>query len=165
MLFKRLKHILLDYFQTQTSNAELIQSQPVETQPQGSLPRPRVSSSSSSQTDAMYENVDDILASQTSNPTISQREELGSKQSQKIDTVYSILQARTVMASVGKSDNSKDSKGYKKMQDTMASQSVSLDEAEHTRQTDTLYSLLQKPNNLSSQCHQQVKQDVEKPKT
>ena len=39
-----------------------------------------------------------------------------------------------------KSDNRKDAKGHKKMWE--ASESVTLDEAEHTRQTDTVYSVL-----------------------
>ena len=161
MLFKRLKHVLPDYFQTPISNAQLVQSQRVEMQPQESLPRPRVSTSSS-QADVSYENVETTCASQTRNPTICPGEELGFKQSQEVDTVYSVLQAPTVTASLGKSDNDKDTKGCKKIREAT---SVSLDEAEHTRQIDTVYSVLQKPKCQKAQRHQQDKQYVEKPKT
>ncbi|KAF1380754.1 hypothetical protein PFLUV_G00167270 [Perca fluviatilis] len=74
--------------QTATSTAPIIQSQPVEAQSV-----PRVSTSSSSQAEACYENVDATQPCQTSSPTISPRDELGSKQSQTVDTVYSFLQA------------------------------------------------------------------------
>ncbi|KAI4808395.1 hypothetical protein KUCAC02_000457 [Chaenocephalus aceratus] len=67
--------------QKQTSPARIIQSQPAEEQ---SNSVPRVSSSTSSQ--AWYENVDDALPCQTSSPNISPREELGSKR--EVDTVY-----------------------------------------------------------------------------
>ncbi|XP_044197305.1 uncharacterized protein LOC122973665 [Thunnus albacares] len=153
-----------NHHQTHISNAQLMQSQPVEMQPQESLPRPRVSTSSS-QGDVTYENVETTCASQTSNPTISPGEELGSKQSQEVDTVYSLLQAPAVTASLGKSDNGKNTKACKKIREATASQTVTLDGAEHTRQIDTVYSVLQKPKSLKSQHHQQDKQDVEKPKT
>ncbi|TDG99653.1 hypothetical protein EPR50_G00195990 [Perca flavescens] len=69
---------------TDTSTAPIIPSQPVEAQSE-----PRVSTSSSSQAEACYENVDATQPCQTSSPTISPRDE----QSQKVDTVYSFLQA------------------------------------------------------------------------
>ncbi|XP_042257148.1 uncharacterized protein si:ch1073-220m6.1 [Thunnus maccoyii] len=150
-----------NHHQTHISNAQLMQSQPVEMQPQESLPRPRVSTSSS-QGDVTYENVETTCASQTSNPTISPGEELGSKQSQEVDTVYSLLQAPAVTASLGKSDNGKNMKACKKIREATF---VTLDEADHTRQIDTVYSVLQKPKSLKAQHHQQDKQDVEKPKT
>ncbi|KAM7366425.1 hypothetical protein PAMP_015863 [Pampus punctatissimus] len=130
-----------NHHQTQTSNAQLTQNQPVETQPQGSPQRPRVSFST--QADVTYENVDDTRSSQTSNPTIRSlqtREESRSKQSQKADTVYSFLQVPTVMASLGKSDSSKDTKGCKKITGAPASPSVPMNEAAHTMQIDTLQS-------------------------
>ncbi|XP_044040826.1 uncharacterized protein LOC122870583 [Siniperca chuatsi] len=140
-----------NHHQAQTSSAQLTQSQPVEAQPQLV---PRVSTSSSGQSEASYENVDAAQPSQTSSPTISPREELGSKQSQKVDTVYSVLEVANVNASLGKSDGSKATKGHKKIQEALTSQSVTVDEAEHPTQIDTVYSMLQKPKNLKSQHHQ-----------
>ncbi|XP_078132250.1 uncharacterized protein LOC144534284 [Sander vitreus] len=131
--------------QTETSTAPIIQSQQVEAQSV-----PRVSTSSSSQAEASYENVDATQPCQTSSPTISPRDELGPKQSQKVDTVYSFLQVPNVTSSLGKSDSSK---GPMKVQEASTSQ----DEAQHsslTAQIDTVYSVLQKPKNLKSQHHQ-----------
>ncbi|CAK6976572.1 uncharacterized protein si:ch1073-220m6.1 [Scomber scombrus] len=141
------------HHQTQTSNAELTRCQPVETQPQGSVPRPRVSTSSS-QADNTYENVDALCDSQTRNPTIHPNEESCAQQSQTVDTVYSVLQAPTVTEPQGQSDSSKDTKGHKKTQEAL--ESVRLDEAEQIRQIDTVYSVLKKPKSLKSQHHQQA---------
>ncbi|KAM7377141.1 hypothetical protein PAMA_013764 [Pampus argenteus] len=122
---------------------QLIQNQPAETQPQGS--QHRTSVSSSTQADVTYENVE------SSNPTISSlpsRDESRSKQNQKTDTIYSFLQVPTVMAS--ESDSSKDTKGCEKITGATASPSGPLNEAGHTMQIDTVYSVLQKPRNLKS---------------
>ena len=72
--------------------------------------------------------------------------EFGPKQ--KVDTVYSVLQAPKVTSSVGKSDSSK---GHNKVQEALTTQYASLDGAEHPVQIDTVYSVLQKPKNLESQ--------------
>nr|XP_033465024.1 uncharacterized protein si:ch1073-220m6.1 [Epinephelus lanceolatus] len=127
-------------FQGQTSSAQLIENQPVDAQP-----AQRVSTSSSSQAEASYENVDTSQPCQTSSPTISPREGLGSAQSQKVDTVYSILQAPKMTSSLGKVDGSEDTKGPKDVQEASASQYVILDEAQHSAKIDTVYSVLQKP--------------------
>ncbi|XP_049425153.1 T-lymphocyte surface antigen Ly-9 [Epinephelus fuscoguttatus] len=130
-------------FQGRTSSAQLIENQPVDAQPQ---PAQRVSTSStSSQAEASYENVDTSQPCQTSSPTISPREGLGSAQSQKVDTVYSILQAPNVTSSLGKVDGSENTKGPKDVQKASASQYAILDEAQHPAKIDTVYSVLQKP--------------------
>lgn len=120
------------FFHEQTSTAHLIQNQQVETQTQ---PEPRVSTSSVSQAEAAYENVNVIHPSQTS----STRQGLGSMPSQTVDTVYSVLEAPKV------SDRSKDTKGHQKTRDAPTSQSVTPGEAEQRVQIDTVYSMLQKP--------------------
>ncbi|XP_026208663.1 T-lymphocyte surface antigen Ly-9-like [Anabas testudineus] len=122
----------------QTSTAHLIQNQHVEVQTQ---PEPRASTSSSSQAEAAYENVDAICPS----PSSSTRVEPGSMSSQKVDTVYSVLQAPKGSLAPGKSDRTKDMKGNQKTQEASASQSVTLRGAEHPVQIDTVYSMLQKP--------------------
>ncbi|XP_034713078.1 SLAM family member 9 [Etheostoma cragini] len=134
------KEISTEYnHQTETSTARTIQSQAVEAQPV-----PRVSTSSSSQAEACYENVDPTQPCQTSSPTISQRDELGSQQSQKVDTVYSFLQVPTVTSSLSKIDGSK---GHKNVQEALTSQYFPQEEAQHPAQIDTVYSVLQKPKN------------------
>ncbi|XP_053199096.1 uncharacterized protein si:ch1073-220m6.1 [Scomber japonicus] len=134
----------------QTSNAELTRCQSVET---GSVPRPRVSTSSS-QADVTYENVDGLCDIQPRNPTIRPNEESCAQQSQTVDTVYSVLQAPVVTQPQGKSDSSKETKGHKETQEAL--ESVRLDEAEQIRQIDTVYSVLKKPKSLKSQHHQQA---------
>lgn len=150
-----LKHwfffLLLHYFQAQSSPAQLIQSQPGEAQVQ---PVRSDSTSSSSQAEAAYENVDAMQPSQTSSPNISPREEPGSKQSQKVDTIYCLLEAPNETSSLGKSDGSKAAKRDEKIRAASNSRSVTLDEAEQHTQIDTVYSVLQKPKNLQSQHHQ-----------
>ncbi|XP_037614147.1 uncharacterized protein LOC119481368 [Sebastes umbrosus] len=127
-------------YQAETSTAQIIQSQSVEAQPQ---PVQRVSSSSSSQAEAFYENVDATQPCQTISPTISSREDLESKQSQKVDSVYSVLQVPKVTSSLGK-----------KTQEASTSQCVTLHESEPPGQIDTLYSVLHRPQHLKSQHHQ-----------
>ncbi|XP_028420156.1 T-lymphocyte surface antigen Ly-9 isoform X2 [Perca flavescens] len=128
--------------QTDTSTAPIIPSQPVEAQSE-----PRVSTSSSSQAEACYENVDATQPCQTSSPTISPRDE----QSQKVDTVYSFLQVPNVTSSLGKIDGSK---GHMEVQEALTSQYFPQDEAQQSAKIDTVYSVLQKPKNLKSQHHQ-----------
>ncbi|XP_071315281.1 uncharacterized protein [Trachinotus anak] len=144
-----------NHHQGQTSTAHLIQGLQTEEQPQPEL---RVSTSSSSEAEAAYENVDATQPRQTSSP----REDMGSMTSEKVDTVYSVLHVPNVTHSLGVSDNSKDVKGHNTMQEASIPQSVIVDEAECPTQIDTVYSMLQKPKNLKSQHHQQVKQDVQK---
>lgn len=127
--------------QAQTSMTQLTQSQPVEAEPR---PVTRGSTSSSGQSEASYENVEATHRC----PTISQRlsrEELGSEQSPKVDSVYCVLEVPNLTASHRKSDSSKDTKGHKKIQEASASQSATLDEAQRPTQIDTVYSVLQKP--------------------
>ncbi|XP_059211544.1 uncharacterized protein LOC131990162 [Centropristis striata] len=126
--------------QAGVSSARIVQSQPVEALSQ-SLPRV-CTSSSTSQAEACYENVGATEPCRTSSPTVSPREELGSKQSQQIDTVYSFLQVQKATSSLGKSD---DSEGHKEVQEASASECVGQNEAEHPAQIDTVYSVLQKP--------------------
>uniref|UniRef100_UPI0037E9127E uncharacterized protein isoform X2 n=1 Tax=Semicossyphus pulcher TaxID=241346 RepID=UPI0037E9127E len=119
----------------QTSPAHCIQSQPIEAQPQ-----PVSSdSTSSSQPDAYYENVEAPQPNQTSSPKV----EIGSKQSQTVDTLYSVLQLPHRTDSHGKSASSNDTTVHKPIQE--ASTSVTLGEAEQPMQVDTVYSRLQKP--------------------
>lgn len=121
-----------------TRNPRTIQSQPVEAPPQSG---PRVSTSSSSQAEASYENVEVTQPNQTSSP----REELDSKQNNQVDTIYSILQMPNAAACLGKSDSSSNTKGHKNQQEALTSESVALDEAQCSMQVDTVYSVLQKP--------------------
>ncbi|XP_068584439.1 uncharacterized protein si:ch1073-220m6.1 [Cebidichthys violaceus] len=123
--------------QVETPAARITQSQQVEAKPQSVS---SVSASSSSQAEACYENVDATQPCQTSSPTISLREELGSKQSQEVNTVYSVLPA--VTSSLGKSDGGIDTERHKTTQETSSSKYVPLDEEEDI---DTLYSVLQMP--------------------
>ncbi|XP_018532524.1 uncharacterized protein si:ch1073-220m6.1 [Lates calcarifer] len=128
------------------ASTHLIQSQPDEVQPH---PEPRVSTSSSSPAEPAYENVDPSQPSWTHGPG----EQLGAMSSQTVDTVYSVLQATNVAASLGKSDT--------RRQEASTSQSV-ISEAEHPVQIDTVYSVLQKPKNMKSQHHQEVGQDFQR---
>lgn len=123
--------------------AQLIESQPVETQSQR---EPRASTSSSG-AEVTYENVEASRPQQSS----SEREEMESVPNDKVDTVYSTLQAANVAPAHGKSDRGKDMKGHKANQEA-----VSVDEAACPTQIDTVYSVLQKPANVKSQHHQQV---------
>ncbi|CAJ1086053.1 uncharacterized protein LOC117807137 isoform X2 [Xyrichtys novacula] len=99
-------------------------------------PQSRGLSSSSSQPEAPYENMDVTQPSQTTGPTSSQVGS-GSNQSQPVDTVYSVLQLPHLNNSHGKHDTN----GHETAQ---ASTSES-GEAEHHKQVDTVYSVLQKP--------------------
>ncbi|XP_029310532.1 uncharacterized protein LOC115023582 [Cottoperca gobio] len=128
------------YCHNQTSTAQMIQSQPAEAQPNSV---PRVSTSSSSQAEASYENVAAPQPCQTSSPTVSPREE--SEQSQKVDTFYSVLHTPKVTSSQGESG---DTKGHTDIQEAPTSQYVTLDETEHPAQIDTVYSVLQKPKKI-----------------
>lgn len=139
--------------QASPSLAQIIQSQPAEAE---SEPVPRLSTSSS-EAEASYENVDTTRPSQTSSPTVCPREELGSRQSQPVDTVYSFLQAPKGTDSVGENDRSKDTKGHMRIQEASASQTVTLNETQQPPQIDTVYSVLQKSENVKSQHHQKVK--------
>ncbi|TKS93010.1 hypothetical protein D9C73_027003 [Collichthys lucidus] len=123
-------------FQAQTSLASLVQIQQVEIQPRSA---PRASTSSN----VSYENVSAMQPSETSNPTISPRVELGPKQSQEVDTVYSFLQVPNKDASPGRSDSNNDAKEHNKT--TEASTSPSVNQAEQPAEIDTVYSVLQKP--------------------
>ncbi|XP_034086295.1 uncharacterized protein si:ch1073-220m6.1 isoform X1 [Gymnodraco acuticeps] len=120
--------------QKQTSPARIIQSQPAEEQPNSV---PSVSSSTSSQ--AWYENVDDALPCQTSSPNISPREELGSKR--EVDTVYSVLERNNTTSHQGKS--SEETIGHQAKLEATTSQ-------EQPSQVDTVYCLLQKKTNVKS---------------
>ncbi|KAM4536736.1 uncharacterized protein PAE49_021216 [Odontesthes bonariensis] len=119
--------------QAATSTAGLIQSGPLEEQTQ-----PEARASTSSCSEASYENVDVGHPRERSIP----REEQFSRESQKADTVYSIPKPA---ASRSKSDGKKDSAGHKNTQETPASEAVFSDEPQHSTQIDTVYSLLQKP--------------------
>ncbi|XP_026154315.1 uncharacterized protein LOC113125197 isoform X2 [Mastacembelus armatus] len=145
--------ISTQYNHNQTSTAQLRQNQTVVAQPQ---PESRVSTSSSSQAEASYENVEVARQSQRSQ-TSSTREELGSMQSQKVDTVYSVVQVPPVAPPLGKSESSKDTRGHKP-------EASAQGEAVSSMQIDTVYSLLQKPKHSKSQQNQQVSQDFRTPK-
>ncbi|KAE8279287.1 hypothetical protein D5F01_LYC22873 [Larimichthys crocea] len=125
-------------FQAQTSLASLVQIQQVEIQP------PSVARASTS-SDVSYENVSAMQPSETSNPTISPREELGPKQSQEVDTVYSFLQVPNKAASPGRSDSNNDAKEHNKTTEASTSPSVTQNQAEQHAEIDTVYSVLQKP--------------------
>ncbi|XP_008295707.1 SLAM family member 9 [Stegastes partitus] len=140
-LIKKLVSAACHRHRTRTRTAQVIQSQPVEARPQS---EPRVStSSSSSQAEPCYENVDVPQPNQTSSPRV----ELGSKQSHQVDTVYSILQMPKAAASLDKNDSSKDTRGHENREEGLTS--IALDEAQSPIQVDTLYSVLQKPKTLS----------------
>jgi len=124
---------VLHHFQAPTSTAGLIQSGPLEEQTQSEA---RASTSSCS--DASYENVDISHPRERSIP----REDQFSRESQKVDTVYSIPKPA---ASRSKSNGKNDSAGRKNTQETSTSESVFSDETQHSTQIDTLYSLLQRP--------------------
>ncbi|XP_072232612.1 uncharacterized protein [Leuresthes tenuis] len=119
--------------QAATSTAGLIQSGPLEEQIQSEA---RASTSSSS--DASYENLDISNRRERSIP----REEQFSRESQKVDTVYSIPKPA---ASRSKSKGKNDSAKLKNTQETLTSGSAFSDETQHSTQIDTVYSLLQKP--------------------
>ncbi|XP_039996345.1 uncharacterized protein LOC120797114 [Xiphias gladius] len=138
-----------------TSTIQLIQNQPVEEQPQ---PEPRVSTSSFSQAEATYENLDATQPSWT----ISPKDGLGSMPTQMIDTVYSVLHVPHVTPCLVEHDSCRDTKGHETIEEASTSQPVAVDEAERHMQIDTVYSVLQRPKNLKSQHHQQVKQDFQK---
>ncbi|KAK5858618.1 hypothetical protein PBY51_002745 [Eleginops maclovinus] len=97
----------------------------------------RVSSSSSSQAEAFYENVDAGLPCQS--PNISSTDEPGSKKD--VNTLYSVLQTNHKTSHQGKNESSEETKGHQVTQ-------------EQPVQVDTVYSLLQKPRNVKSQHHQ-----------
>ncbi|XP_040886693.1 uncharacterized protein LOC121176708 [Toxotes jaculatrix] len=140
-----------NHHQGQTSAAHLGQSHPVEAQPQH---EPRASTSSSSQAEATYENLD---ATQSSSAT----QQSGSTPSEGVDTVYCMLQAPNVIPSLSKSDKSRGTKGREMIREPPTSQPVSVNEAECLTKIDTVYSVLQKPKK-QSQLHQQAKQDLQK---
>ncbi|XP_070710529.1 uncharacterized protein [Pempheris klunzingeri] len=127
-----------NHHQAQASPAQLIRSREAEEQPQPAH-RDSTSSSSSSQAEVSYENVEAIQPCQTN----SQREELESKESQKVDTIYSSLQAPNATPPSGKTVCSKNAKGDKEVRQASTSQSVVLDE--DPTQIDTVYSMLQDP--------------------
>lgn len=107
-----------NHHQGQTPTARLIQSQPIEEPPR---PERRVSTSSSSPTEAAYENVDAAR--------------------QEVDTVYSVLQAvASVTPSPGNSEG--DVKGHEALGEAASSQCAAVDEAS---QVCTVYSVLRKP--------------------
>lgn len=126
------------YNRRQTSTAHSIQGQPVEPHPQLAT---RDSTSSSSQPEASYENVD-VTQTPMSSPPVNPQEELESKQSQTVDTVYSVLQLPRVNDSHGKSDGDSSTKDHEVIEVESASESG---EVEHNMQVDTIYSMLQKP--------------------
>lgn len=99
----------------------------------------------STSSDVSYENVSAMQPSETSNPTISPREELGPKQSQEVDTVYSFLQVPNKAASPGRSDSNNDAKEHNKTTEASTSPSVTQNQAEQPAEIDTVYSVLQKP--------------------
>ncbi|XP_029381639.1 uncharacterized protein LOC115058455 isoform X1 [Echeneis naucrates] len=118
--------------QEQASTSQFIRSQPLDSELQ---PEPRCSTSSS-EAEASYENVD---TTQTSNV----RETLECVPSETVDTVYSILQAQNLMPPPGKGDSSKDAKGHKTTRGVSTSQPVTVDKPEPPAQTESLYSVLQ----------------------
>lgn len=122
VLMMIVKHLLLPPFQ-QTATAPLILSGPLDTQPQT---EPRTSTSSSSEAEPSYENVDiDQPRGSSSIP----RGEQGSRDNQGVDTVYSIPIAP---ASRVKYENSKEA-------------STPETPAKVQEQTETVYTLLQMP--------------------
>ncbi|XP_023130815.2 uncharacterized protein si:ch1073-220m6.1 [Amphiprion ocellaris] len=135
------------HYRVKQHAAQVIQSQPMEDHPRS---EPRISTSSSSQAEASYENVDVSQPNQTSSP----REELGSKQSHEINTTYSVVQRPKAATRLGKSDNSNDMKGHENIQEALTSESVDLDETQRSTHVDTVYTVLQNPKNLKSQHHQ-----------
>ncbi|KAM6894243.1 uncharacterized protein PEZ65_021935 [Lycodopsis pacificus] len=141
--------------QAEAPAARITQSQQVEAKPHSVS---SVSTSSSSQAEACYENVDAAQPCQSSSPTISPREELGSQRSQKVDTVYSVLPA--VTPSLGKSDGGVDTERHETTQATSRSKYVPLEEEEHI---DTLYSVLQLPRKATAPPTGQT-EVIQKPK-
>ncbi|XP_034532102.1 uncharacterized protein LOC117807137 isoform X2 [Notolabrus celidotus] len=123
----------------QTSTARLIQSQPIEPQPQ---PGTRNLTSSSSQPEASYENVDVTQPSEINSPIQGPHEALGPRQSQTVDTVYSVLQLPRVNDSPGKSDRDTNTKDHEVIE---VASTPEPGVAEHDNQVDTVYSVLQKP--------------------
>ncbi|XP_067381121.1 uncharacterized protein si:ch1073-220m6.1 isoform X3 [Channa argus] len=124
--------------QGQTSTSHLIQNQQLEAQSQ---PEPRVSTSSFNRAEAAYENVDAIHPNQTS----STRGQLGSASSQKVDTVYSILQRPKVTPALVTADSSNNTKRHHNTEQSSASYSANPLTAKQAMQIDTVYSLLQRP--------------------
>ncbi|XP_067381118.1 uncharacterized protein si:ch1073-220m6.1 isoform X1 [Channa argus] len=122
----------------QTSTSHLIQNQQLEAQSQ---PEPRVSTSSFNRAEAAYENVDAIHPNQTS----STRGQLGSASSQKVDTVYSILQRPKVTPALVTADSSNNTKRHHNTEQSSASYSANPLTAKQAMQIDTVYSLLQRP--------------------
>lgn len=127
-------HILFHCFLAQTPPAQIIQNQPAEAQRH---PAPRCSTSSSCD-EASYENVGATQSSQTS----SQTEQLESKQSEKVDTVYNIIQGPNVTACKDETRG------------PSTSQSVALYEEGKPAQVDTVYSVLQRPKSMKPQQQQ-----------
>ncbi|KAK9524902.1 hypothetical protein VZT92_017265 [Zoarces viviparus] len=146
---KGLSSIEYNQHQAEAPAAGITQSQQVEAKPHSVS---SVSTSSSSQAEACYENVDATQPCQTSSPTIRPREEPGSQRSQKVDTVYSVLPA--VTSSLGKSER------HETTQETWRSKYVPLEEEEHV---DTLYSVLQLPRKATAPAIGQT-EVVQKPK-
>nr|XP_020495968.2 uncharacterized protein LOC109988725 [Labrus bergylta] len=124
-----------EYNGHQTSTAQLIQSQPIEAQSQ---PVSSESPSSSTQPDVSYENVEAAEPSQINHPTSHPKEELESKESQTVDTVYSVLQLPRVTGSLGNSDRENTTKVDYTTPESSTS-SVTLG------QIDSVYCTLQKP--------------------
>ncbi|XP_047431301.1 uncharacterized protein LOC125000002 [Mugil cephalus] len=104
---------------------QVIQSQPMGIEQQSG---PRDSTSSSSQAEPSYENVD--VTQQQQNGL---REDLCFMENQ-VDTLYSILQMPSKTP------------GHESIQGTLSSASASSDETKSPMQVDTVYSMLQKPN-------------------
>ncbi|XP_069014930.1 SLAM family member 7-like isoform X1 [Embiotoca jacksoni] len=119
--------------------AQEIRNPPTETQPRLES---RVSTSSS-QAEASYENVDVAQFSRSSGP----RQEQDWREIQTVDTVYSTLQMPHAAASLGRSDSSSDGKGHEETPEAWTSDSVPLDEEQSPACVDTVYSVLQKQKN------------------
>ncbi|XP_024866612.1 uncharacterized protein LOC108248451 isoform X2 [Kryptolebias marmoratus] len=127
-----------------TSAALLIQSGPLETQTHS---EPRVSTSSSSEAEPSYENVDMTQPRGGSSIT---RGEPGSWDIQGVDTVYSIP---TATASCVKYSSSKGRAGNMSNEKALTSESATEDKEQRVPQIDTVYTVLQLPKNVTSQPH------------
>lgn len=120
----------------ETSAAQLIQSGPLETQPPS---EPRVSTSSS-EADPSYENVE---TSQPRENSIPRNEQVFSE-SLMVDTVYSIPKKP---ASCIKSDKRNNPLANGKTQETLTSGSANVNEEQKLTQIESVYSVLQMPKN------------------
>ncbi|XP_041635805.1 uncharacterized protein LOC121504808 [Cheilinus undulatus] len=125
----------------QTSSAPLIHSQPIEDQPQ---PVNR-GSTSSSQPDAAYENVDVTQPSQINNRSSNPREELRSAESWTVDTIYSVLQLPNAASSLKNRDRDNSPRENELSQEASTSASVILRGPDAPMEVETLYSVLKKP--------------------